>query len=217
MAKLHRGRCKQCRRRYRGRGLVFCGNHCRVTWTNLHRNVAKRPDVRAKIAAIAKASGRQQQLMTSEARAKAAIGISKANRGRVLSVAHKRAIGIGCKRAGCTPPRNTHLIGPRHPFWKGGTSPARNADFHNPKYKAFRAAVLGRDNWACRKCGKRGGKLHAHHVRSWAEHPDLRYDPSNGITLCHPCHHSEHRGQRRPKGVGPRTLAELRLSQIAAA
>ncbi len=209
--------CEQCGNEYQKRGLRFCSNSCRVTFVNLHNNVAKRPEVRSKIAAAARASSRQAQLMTPAAREKAVKAIGEALRNRPLTPEHRAAIGRGSKLAGCRPPRNLHLVGPTHPNWKGGTSTLRNADFKNPAYKAFRAAVLEQDDWTCQKCGKRGGRLHVHHIKSWAEFPDLRYDPANGSTRCHACHHAEHRGQPRPKGAGPRTLAARLLNPAVVA
>jgi hypothetical protein len=35
----------------------------------------------------------------------------------------------------------------------------------------------------------RGGKLNADHIKSWAHYPELRFDTSNGRTLCLSCHH----------------------------
>jgi len=215
MGTLHSGTCEQCGRSYCGYGLRFCGCSCRVTWTNLHRNVAKRPEVREKISQYARRTNRQKQLMTPLARRKALIGISRALRGRHLTPEHRAAIGRASKRAGCRPPRNPHLIGPAHPGWRGGVGPARTADFHSLQYKTFHSGVLRRDNWTCQRCGKRGGVLRAHHIKSWAEYPALRHDITNGLTLCRQCHYSEHRGQARPKGVGPRTVAELRSGLFA--
>lgn len=58
------------------------------------------------------------------------------------------------------------------------------------EYKNWRTAVFKRDNFTCKKCGKRDGQpLQAHHIKRWIEFPDLRFVVSNGITLCEdPCH-----------------------------
>jgi hypothetical protein len=58
---------------------------------------------------------------------------------------------------------------------------------HLPEYKAWRQAVFKKDGYRCSTCGATG-YLEAHHVLSWAKHPDQRYVVSNGITLCRPCH-----------------------------
>lgn len=36
-------------------------------------------------------------------------------------------------------------------------------------------------------CGSKKG-LEAHHIVRWADSPKLRFEPSNGITLCQECH-----------------------------
>jgi hypothetical protein len=67
-----------------------------------------------------------------------------------------------------------------------------NADYH---YAEWRKAVFKRDNF--QRCGKRGGVLQAHHIKSWAKFPELRFDVANGKTLCEsPCHWEEHRIQK---------------------
>jgi hypothetical protein len=63
--------------------------------------------------------------------------------------------------------------------------PPRN--FADPQYKAWRAAVRKRDRHKCKKCGSRK-RLHAHHIKPWAEFPQLRHVVSNGISLCRACH-----------------------------
>lgn len=60
-------------------------------------------------------------------------------------------------------------------------------DWNDPKYKAWRNKVFGRDRFACRWCGGKG-KLEAHHIKKWASYPNLRYILANGITLCKSCH-----------------------------
>lgn len=209
MEKLLSKICLQCRVEYCGRGKKFCSRSCNVTYNNLHNNVAKRPEVRKKLSAIAKASGRQAQLMTPSARKKAIIGISKAMKGRKLSIEHKKAISRGVKKAGCIPPKNAHLVGTNHWNWQGGLSTIRNKAFNSKEYKEFRDNVLLRDNYTCQECGHRGGKLHVHHIKPWGPFPSVRYDVSNGVTLCPPCHYLKHRNTPRPSTAGPHILADL--------
>jgi hypothetical protein len=59
---------------------------------------------------------------------------------------------------------------------------------HDRIYLEWRNGVFERDNYTCQACGQIGGDLQAHHIRSWAEYPDLRYVIDNGLTLCIPCH-----------------------------
>jgi cytochrome c peroxidase len=32
--------------------------------------------------------------------------------------------------------------------------------------------------------------VEAHHIRQWAKHPEMAFNPANGITLCTACHTS---------------------------
>lgn len=53
-------------------------------------------------------------------------------------------------------------------------------------------AVISRDNATCQQCGAKDVELHAHHIKSYKDHPDLRFDLSNGLTLCFRCHWDVH-------------------------
>jgi len=59
-------------------------------------------------------------------------------------------------------------------------------------YIRWAADVKRRDNYTCIICGRRGVMLNSHHLNSWADHPDERYDVSNGVTLCQNCHDTFH-------------------------
>jgi 5-methylcytosine-specific restriction endonuclease McrA len=58
-------------------------------------------------------------------------------------------------------------------------------DYNLLEFKAFRQTVRNRDGRKCRwlNCKKRS-KLQVHHILPWSRHPNLRYNPFNGITLC---------------------------------
>ena len=63
---------------------------------------------------------------------------------------------------------------------------------NSKEYRAWRAAVYERDHYTCQNCGNVGGKLNAHHIKSFARFPSLRLDVNNGITLCAECHKLAH-------------------------
>lgn len=60
------------------------------------------------------------------------------------------------------------------------------------EYKDWRKSVYERDNYTCQKCGVRGGRLNAHHVKPWAKYPAHRFKVDNGLTLCVECHKMMH-------------------------
>lgn len=68
-------------------------------------------------------------------------------------------------------------------------------DRDSPEVRAWRKVVLARDGYACVECGETTN-LEAHHVVRWADSPELRVDPDNGMTLCSDCHLAAH-GRKR--------------------
>lgn len=80
--------------------------------------------------------------------------------------------------------------GDKNPNWRGGTTAARHALMSRKEYKAWRASVYERDNYACVMCGTAGNgrNLNADHIKPYALHPELALDVDNGRTLCIDCH-----------------------------
>lgn len=64
----------------------------------------------------------------------------------------------------------------------------------NAEDKAWRKAVLRRDNSTCQICGKKN-MICVHHKKGWNDYPELRYDVDNGITLCRECHKLLHKNE----------------------
>lgn len=54
----------------------------------------------------------------------------------------------------------------------------------------FIRKVMKRDNYLCKCCGKRGEIVH--HLYSYSDYVNLRFDTENGITLCENCHKNFH-------------------------
>jgi len=64
-----------------------------------------------------------------------------------------------------------------------------NRNYLDPQYTAWRNAVKVRDNKKCRFPGCESRKrLQVHHIKKWSDFPTLRYEITNGITLCCACH-----------------------------
>lgn len=72
--------------------------------------------------------------------------------------------------------------------WRGGITPENAKIRASDETKAWRIAVFERDDYTCQVCGDRGGNKHADHIKPFALFPELRFDVSNGRTLCIPCH-----------------------------
>jgi hypothetical protein len=106
-------------------------------------------------------------------------------------------------RARISESRKGKAKGEKNGFWNGGTSKEYKEGYYSTEYKRWRMAVFERDHYTCQVCRKVGGYLTAHHVKSWANHPQLRFTVSNGITLCEPCHSltDNYRGRNRGKNL----------------
>lgn len=78
--------------------------------------------------------------------------------------------------------------GEDHPLYK----PDSRRKNRRGQHGAWARAVISRDEATCRHCGAVGVQLHAHHIKPFAEYPELRWDVSNGITLCYQCHWTVH-------------------------
>jgi 5-methylcytosine-specific restriction endonuclease McrA len=64
-------------------------------------------------------------------------------------------------------------------------------NYNDPVYEKYRKDVLKRDKFKCRmpNC-KNKTNLQVHHIKKWSNASALRYELSNGITLCRQCHAS---------------------------
>lgn len=83
--------------------------------------------------------------------------------------------------------------GDKHWNWRGGISSENHLIRNSFEMKVWRKTVFERDNYTCVICGARSGKnatviLNADHIKPFAQYPELRFELSNGRTLCKPCH-----------------------------
>jgi hypothetical protein len=148
------------------------------TWA-ARLKVHKDPDYRRE---VQRANARKRRLTEAQ---RAALG-AKA-RGRRMSPETKAKIHQTKLERGSV------LRGSDHPNWKGGRPWER---FRDERYLRWRNAVLERDGYRCRNCGRQCKKLEsglaAHHIRPYATDVAARYVLSNGLTLCRACHMELH-------------------------
>jgi hypothetical protein len=83
--------------------------------------------------------------------------------------------------------------GSNNPNWKGNNATTVRNGRELPEYREWRKYIFDRDKYTCRCCGKKNGngkyiRLEAHHIFNWKDNISLRYDKTNGATLCQNCH-----------------------------
>ena len=88
----------------------------------------------------------------------------------------------------CADKGGFRFSGPAHANWKENS---RRKD-RRGKHGSWARAVLGRDKNTCQHCGVSDVEMNAHHIKSFAEYPELRWDIDNGLTLCVKCHWAVH-------------------------
>lgn len=92
--------------------------------------------------------------------------------------------------------------GKKHWNWRGGTSPLRKRIQALALYRRWRSEVFKRDDYVCKGCGQRGGRLNVDHLKPFykilrenrirtvkqAKRCQELWSTNNGKTLCIPCH-----------------------------
>lgn len=118
--------------------------------------------------------------------------LSEANRGRKRSPEEIEKISKSLKgnmRCAGREPWNKGRTGLGGYKWSKPTKTAEHLLLRGSvQYAEWRTAVFERDGYTCQDCGQHGGKLNADHIKPFAHFPDLRFDLSNGRTLCVSCH-----------------------------
>ena len=62
-------------------------------------------------------------------------------------------------------------------------------------WRKKRAYILRRDKYQCQYCrryGKRTEATEVHHIKHYADYPELGLADSNLVSLCHACHNKQH-------------------------
>jgi hypothetical protein len=97
------------------------------------------------------------------------------------------------------------------PRWIADRSKLKTSRAHayDTQYKYWMMTVKRRDGWKCRIADDNcKGRLEAHHILGWKSYPELRYQPNNGITLCHHHHPRTRKGEMELSPYFQKLVAE---------
>lgn len=99
-----------------------------------------------------------------------------------------------------------------HPRWKKDRNTlVKKQERNDVSYKNWRKEVWLRDNFKCKIANPDcSGRLEAHHILSWNEYPELRYDINNGITLCHAHHPRKRSDEAKLSPYFQKLVAEMK-------
>ena len=117
-----------------------------------------------------------------------------ANRGRPKSVITRSKIAAALAgRPGLShkPAARAAISTAQRLRWKSKRNEEARNTYEN---KAWTKAVKTRDNYTRQRCGDKPvdrRRVHAHHVKTFETHLELRYVVENGLTLCDKCHPRE--------------------------
>ena len=153
--------------------ILFYCQQCKITWLDYPSRIETKKFCSQRCKALA------SNLLF-------AVG-NKVNKGKKYSVAHR--MGISKSLLGRRQPNiSLSKQGKNNPNWKGGRSPENKRVRMSADFKEWRRKVFERDNYTCQDCRQRGGELHPDHIKQFAYFPELRFELSNGRTLCRKCH-----------------------------
>ena len=124
-------------------------------------------------------------------------------RGKTMSLASREKMSAAKKGK---------YVGKLNSNWKGNLVSDEVRERRSYIAKKWRKQVTKRDDHKCQKCGSRD-KLHAHHIKDFKDHPDLRWDLNNGITVCVFCHEKIH-NRKFPDWVTGRITEKIDVVKI---
>jgi 5-methylcytosine-specific restriction endonuclease McrA len=113
--------------------------------------------------------------------------------GREFSVEHRKALSVAL---------TGRWAGDKNPNWKDGAHKKNLALRASGAYKQWRVAALDLKGSRCEECGVEQNsececcgykiRLHVHHIKSFSDNPELRFEPANAEVLCPKCHKARH-------------------------
>lgn len=79
------------------------------------------------------------------------------------------------------------MRGAKNGNWRDGASRKNDLIRKSVEYLDWKVQVFIRDGRKCVLCGSTD-RIEADHIKPFSIYPELRFDVSNGRTLCQPCH-----------------------------
>jgi len=168
----------------------FCNRDCRTAWRHKHPEEERGVFPKGNVPHNKGVCGRKPWMNTKGL-------VPGWNKGLSQSEKTRQKIRVARARQDMSSRR-----GAGHPNWKGGRSLLRKRIQALYEYKNWRTTVFKRDDYTCRHCSQRGGKLNADHIKSFAsiisennittveqaKACSQLWDVDNGQTLCVQCH-----------------------------
>lgn len=124
--------------------------------------------------------------------------LSRARKGIVFTDEHRKKLSEAQKNRGTVPPSRRGTV----PWNYRGATKLQAHIRKLYEYRQWRSDVFTRDDFTCRNCQQKGGRLNADHIKEFArilqEYSILTvkealacaelWNINNGRTLCVPCH-----------------------------
>jgi hypothetical protein len=195
-----------------------CGKPVRPKWKYFYghkkygKDVKRTDEYKANLSKLK--IGKKRPFPTTEEEKERMRLVGKANKGTRLSTEHKIKIGISGRGRIISEETRQKFIGKKQSIetrrkksiiqkgengsnWRGGVSAENDILRQSMDFKIWRREVFKKDNYTCQHCGtkyikKSPPNLHPHHIMAFAKYPELRFEVSNGITLCVDCHSRVH-------------------------
>jgi len=109
--------------------------------------------------------------------------------GKIMPTRKPSEQGLFCNQKCYSLWRHENNKGEKATNFKDGRCGERLLIRASLEFREWRDKIFKRDNYTCQECSdNKGGNLEAHHIKSFAKYPKLRFKINNGITLCKICH-----------------------------
>lgn len=191
MGRIFKQNCKGCNEYYEGRGSLFCSTNCSG---NDPERIAKQAK---------KIIGRPSPLKGLSFKRNDALTKWRENGGIPWNKGMK-----GIHLSPLSEFTSERATGAKNVNWKGGVSGEHRTLRKSKAHKVWSSEVYRKNGWHCIDCNIKcqKGSIVAHHLQNFADFPDLRFDVSNGVTLCRSCHAKRHNPHNKFVKVGSSVL-----------